>query len=776
MNKSFYFESKTEIYFGEDYLKDVGKILKKKGASKILVVIGMNSVIKSGLLDKVIKSLEAEGIQAEILKGVRANPTFDKVQEGLDLVNASTLDYLLAVGGGSVIDTAKCIAVNYYHPGDIKDFNYHRTQPTKALPIGVVLTISAAGSELSNSCVIQDDLDGTKSGFNSDLIRPQFVIEDPSLTYSVSKEQTAYGVVDIMMHSLERYFSLSGENELADDFALAVIKNTKNAGFAAFSNQNDYESRAKLMLDSSLSHNGITSIGKSYSMPVHQLEHALSGMFPNIAHGLGLAILFPAWAKYFAKFDIEKFARLARVVFDVKTEDDVKAAYEGIDELQKYFDKLELPRTLKEVGVKEEDVDKLADIVSRKGTRVIKHHYHDMDRDDMKEIFLSCLGQIMKRETVFELLVYLVIFAIAIVYGLTILQTHYASGESSIPSVLLYAVYIIGSVLAGVFVGAVLTELGHIIGAAVGGYTIFSVNILYFTFYKEKGKSKFKFSNFDGVTGETKIVPNLEKKPHPNPLPYLLYGTIFLAAWFAGCIVIFYTYRGNSGFDSDLAYFFLTMGVIAGVLLLYNLVPLKLETETDGHKLTRCGKKEDREAYNQFLLVQYQVENGDKQVEVEVMQEETKFTAELNMNKVYELLDKKEYEEALKLLDLVFENEKDVSKKALQQATIQKIYINIMTKSIEDAAEYYDKEVPLSLRREIANDNSLPAIRTYILMAGLLDRAKNECLIAIAKAEKAYKNTPTNRKHSELVLYNDAIDLVNKNHPKWEFEKYKLSE
>ncbi len=382
----------------------------------------------------------------------------------------------------------------------------------------------------------------------------------------------------------------------------------------------------------------------------------------------------------------------------------------------------------------------------------------------------------MKKETIFELLVYLVIFGIAIVYGLTVLQVHFSSGESALGSVLFYALFIIASVVAGVLAGALLTEFGHILGAKVGGYTIFSVNILYFTFYKEKGKSKFKFSNFDGVTGETKIVPNLEKRPNPNPIPYLLYGTVFLAAWFAGCLVIFYTYRGNAGFDSDLAYFFLTMGVVAGVLLLYNLVPFKLETETDGHKLTKCSKKEDRAAYNQFLLVQHKVENGDEQVEVEVMKEETKFTAELNMNKVYELLDKKEYEEAQKLLDLVFENEKDVSKKALQQALIQKIYINIMTMSLEEASEYYEKEVPLSVRRDIANDNSLPAIRTYILMAGLLDRAKNECLIAIGKAEKAYKNTPTNRKHSELVLYNDAIDLVNKNHPKWEFEKYKLTE
>lgn len=392
MNNSFYFESKTELYFGSDYLQEVGKILKSKSAKKVLIVIGMNSVIKSGLLDRVIKSLASEGIEFEILKGIRANPTFEKVKEGLEIVNKNQIDYLLPIGGGSVIDTAKCIAVNYYYPGDIKDINYHLAKPTKALPIGVILTISAAGSELSNSCVIQDDEDKTKSGFNSDLVRPQFVIEDPSLTFSVNKEQTAYGIVDIMMHSLERYFSPSEENELANDFALAIIKNVKEAGIVAYFEPNDYKSRAKLMLDSSLSHNGLTSIGKNYSMPVHQLEHALSGAFPNIAHGLGLAILFPSWAKYYKKYDVSKFARLGKAVFDVKDDNEEIAATKAIEELQNYFDKLNLPRTLKEVGVKKEDIDKLVEVVSRKGTRVIKHPYKDMDEKVMREIFTSCLG------------------------------------------------------------------------------------------------------------------------------------------------------------------------------------------------------------------------------------------------------------------------------------------------------------------------------------------------------------------------------------------------
>ena len=207
--KNFEFCSPTKIYFGSGQEKEVGRILKELGSNKVLIVAGKNSVFDSGLYDRIAESLYDSGISHALLSGVRANPTFDLVSKGVEIVKANNIDFILPIGGGSVIDTAKCIAVNAYHDGDIKDFNYHLVQPTKALPIGVVLTIAAAGSELSNSCVIQDDVTGTKIGFNSDLIRPVFVIENPELTYSVSKEQTAYGIFDIMMHSLERYFCFS---------------------------------------------------------------------------------------------------------------------------------------------------------------------------------------------------------------------------------------------------------------------------------------------------------------------------------------------------------------------------------------------------------------------------------------------------------------------------------------------------------------------------------------------------------------------------------------
>ena len=389
--KSFEFYSPTKIYFGPDKEKEVGRILKSYNAKRVLVVIGKNSVVKSGLLGKVFSALENEHILYDLLKGVRANPTFDLVEEGVKLYRENKYDFILAIGGGSVIDTAKCIAVNANHDGDVKNYNLHIEEPTSALPIGVILTISAAGSELSNSCVMQDDATNMKSGFNSDLVRPVFAIENPELTYSVSKEQTAYGIVDILMHTLERYFSPSEENELADEFALGLLKIVLDVGLKAYDNPENYDYRATLMLASSLSHNGLTSVGKKYYMPVHQLEHPLSGKFVNIAHGCGLAVLFPAWCKYYYKYDIEKFALLGERVFDIYSGDKTTDALSTIAAFEEYFAGLGMPKTLTELGVKEEDIDELVKKVTKGGTRVVYHHTKPINDEVARKIYYSCL-------------------------------------------------------------------------------------------------------------------------------------------------------------------------------------------------------------------------------------------------------------------------------------------------------------------------------------------------------------------------------------------------
>lgn len=389
--KNFEFVSPTKIYFGPGKENDVGSILKGFGASRVLIVIGKNSVIKSGLLERVVVSLGKASIPFELLRGVRANPTFDLVEEGLSIIRAHKIDFILAIGGGSVIDTAKCIAVNFYHNGGVKDINLHKAIPTKALPVGVILTISAAGSELSNSCVIQDDATGIKVGFNSDLVRPLFAIENPELTYSLPKEQIAYGVVDILMHTLERYFSESDKYELADEFALGLIKNVLEVGLLAYQNPRNYEYQSALMLASSLSHNGLTSIGKKYYMPVHQLEHPLSGSFPHIAHGLGLAILFPAWCKYYYKYDIDKFTTLGERVFDIYSGDKEQDALATISAFEEYFARMDLPNKLSDLGVKKEDIESLVNKVTNNNTRTVYHHTKPINDEVARKIYYSCL-------------------------------------------------------------------------------------------------------------------------------------------------------------------------------------------------------------------------------------------------------------------------------------------------------------------------------------------------------------------------------------------------
>ena len=381
----------------------------------------------------------------------------------------------------------------------------------------------------------------------------------------------------------------------------------------------------------------------------------------------------------------------------------------------------------------------------------------------------------MKKEGIISLIIYLLILGIAVVYGLTVLQTHFQ--YSAMTEVWQYAIYIIGTVLVGVIISAILAEFGHLIGAHVGGYKIITFNILYFAITKEDGKTKFKFKNFDGLTGETVIVPNYDKKAEPNPIPYLLYGPLFNLAWFAGCLVLFFIYNKGSRLDSDIAYGFLTAGIIAMVLFTYNMIPTKLDTTTDGYRLSLLAKSKSKRAFNDLLLVQYNSAHGNTEAAKEVaIEENTKFTAESYLAKVMPLLFEKKFDEAKETLNKVFEEQDTLSKKGLLEAQEYRIYINIMTMEEQELLKYYDEDVPLSLKREISSDFTMNGIRTYILMAGLLDKARSECLISLSKLTKAYKNTPRNRQHSELVLFNEALEKVCNAHPKWELEVYKLYE
>lgn len=388
MDNKFNFQLKTKLYFGKNQEDEIGNILKQYNASKVLIVYGQGSVIKSGLLGKITNILNQYGINYFCLSGIRPNPTIEDVNKGLSLVKEKSLDFILAIGGGSVMDTAKLIANAYYYEGNPFDLSIKKYISQNALPFGVICTIAASGSEMSNSCVIQDDNLGIKSGYSSDFNRPLFAICNPELTYTVSPYQTAVGIVDIMMHTLERYFSDSSYLEPCDSLAIGLLKEVIKAAEVVMKNPCDYEARASLMLLSSFSHNGITSIGKKYIMPVHQLEHALSATYVNVAHGAGLAVLFPAWCKAYIDIETNKLATLGKELFNPNLKSDKDNAIMCISAFENFFKKLKMPLSFADLGIENPNIDLLVERFSLKGTRVIDHKVKPLDQKVAEEIYL----------------------------------------------------------------------------------------------------------------------------------------------------------------------------------------------------------------------------------------------------------------------------------------------------------------------------------------------------------------------------------------------------
>lgn len=384
----------------------------------------------------------------------------------------------------------------------------------------------------------------------------------------------------------------------------------------------------------------------------------------------------------------------------------------------------------------------------------------------------------MKKEDVAGLLVYLLIFGFAIIFGFTVLRD-FASGSGFKTGV--FFGYIVGAIATGVILNAVLFELGHALGALVGRYSILSINILGLMFYKKDNKLKIKISNFDGLTGETKILPKKDAKKEPNPTPYLLFGTLFFLVEIIAVIIVFVSLnqivKGVKTTDeAHIAYFFLVVGVIGSMILIYNIVPFHLDTETDGYRMRLVSNPKNKEAFNELLRVQNAIENGKTDVEIKTFTTITNFTADLNLNKAYALLSQGKYEEALPYIDGILDNKDSISNKLYIRTKSQKIYIDIMTKSLEEAQEFYDKEVPHSERKEISSDASMPSIRAYILMSGLLDKSLSETELALNKVLKAYKRTNKSRQEVELRLYNEALKRVIDAHPNWNLEGYLLEE
>ena len=372
----------------------------------------------------------------------------------------------------------------------------------------------------------------------------------------------------------------------------------------------------------------------------------------------------------------------------------------------------------------------------------------------------------MKKEDVTGLIVYLLIVGIALVFCFTVLREHSTySGLDFFP----YWLYIVGAVLSGVLFNGILYEVAHILGAKAGRYEIISVCILGLLFYKNaEGKTKVKFSGFDGLTGETKILPKENAKKEPNPRPYLLFGTLFYAVEIIAFVTIFTLFRSNSETAiSNIAYFVLTMGVVGGVILLYNILPLKLDSVTDGYRLTMISNSKNKEAFNELLKVEYAISQGQTDVEIKTFDTITNFTADLNLNKVYVLLDQEKFEEAEKIIDIILTGEGEVSQKVYLRARAQKIYIELMTKDAEQAKEYYLKNIQLSEARELSRDISMPSIRTYILISGLMDKSHSETILCLNNVYRAYKGTSKTRRNTEIKLFNLALKKVMDENPKW---------
>ena len=378
----------------------------------------------------------------------------------------------------------------------------------------------------------------------------------------------------------------------------------------------------------------------------------------------------------------------------------------------------------------------------------------------------------MKKEDLTGILVYLVILAAAVVFGITVLQQH---AKTSGMETFIFILYIVGAIATGVVFNSVLYELGHIVGAKIGRYRIISVAILGIMWLKENDKTKVKFSSFDGLTGETKIVPKADAKKEPNPTPYLLFGTLFYTIEIATIVVLFTLFaKSDNKFMVNLVYFLLVVGVIGGMILVYNILPFRLDSMTDGYRMRMCTNAANKKAFNELLRVEYEVSQGNADVEISTFTNITNFTADLNLNKVYILLDKKEYKEAEELIDIILAGQDTISEKVYLRARAQKIFINLFTKPLEEAKEYYDKDVPMAERRVLSSDLSMVSIRTYLLMAGLMDGSKSECLLAINNVRRCFNSTPKQRQKAEADLYNEALMKVNNLHPTWKFEQYKI--
>ena len=348
--KDFNFYSPTQVVFGKNSEEQVGSLIKKYGGTKVLVHYGGGSARRSGLLDKLFGLLQEAGISYIELGGVVPNPLLSKVREGIDLCRKEHVDFILAVGGGSVIDSSKAIGYGVPYEGDVWDFWDGKAVPAACLPIGTVLTIPAAGSEMSDSCVITNDDGMLKRGCNSDLCRCKFAIMNPERTFTLPPYQTAAGATDIMMHTMERYFCKHQDMNLTDALAEALLRTVKDSALVVMKEPENYRHRAQIMWAGSLSHNNLMECGMEKDFASHKLEHELSGLF-GVTHGAGLAAIWPSWARYVMKNHVSRFVQFAVNVMGVTNDftDPKGTAEKGIQAMEAFYKTIGMPINMREL-------------------------------------------------------------------------------------------------------------------------------------------------------------------------------------------------------------------------------------------------------------------------------------------------------------------------------------------------------------------------------------------------------------------------------------------
>lgn len=384
----FSFYSPTKFVFGRGAEARVGSLVRAFGGTKVLLHFGGGSVKKNGVYDAVVKALESEGVGYVPLGGVQPNPRSGLVREGIALCRKEGVDFILAVGGGSVIDSAKAIAFGTLYDGDFADFYFGKdvkNQPPvpKALPVGTVLTIAAAGSEGSANSIINLEPGNLKRGATGDALRPKFSVLNPEFTFTLSPFQTACGLTDIFAHVVERYFTPTKDVEITDALCEAVMRTVVKESSRVMANPRDYDARANIMWAGTVAHNNVCGVGRAQDWSSHGIEHELSALY-DCAHGAGLAVVMPAWMEYVMEADIARFARFAERVWDVGEGSPEEMAKEGIRRYRAWLKSIGMPQNFAELGAKESDIPSLVTQIGLKGNTL--GAFRPLADDDVEKI------------------------------------------------------------------------------------------------------------------------------------------------------------------------------------------------------------------------------------------------------------------------------------------------------------------------------------------------------------------------------------------------------